>query len=95
MASHRPLISLVLAAALLAGQWLAAAHQPEHGMQPAAEHACAVCVYAHGAATGAVPAVPHVTIDGVLLAPETPADVGRLAAILRQHPIRGPPALLV
>lgn len=94
MRSRRSLISLVLAAALLAGQWLAAAHEPDHALQPGAAHACAVCVYAHGAGTGALPAVPHLVLDGAVEAPEAPAAAGPLAASLRNHPIRGPPALL-
>ena len=94
MRSRRSLISLVLAAAVLAGQWLVAAHDTDHGLQPGAAHACAVCVYAHGAGAGALPAVPHLILDGAAEAPETPAVENPLAASLRHHPIRGPPALL-
>jgi len=93
--SRRPLISLVLAATLLAGQWLAAAHEPDHALQPGAAHACAICVYAHGAGSGALPAVPHLVLDGVIEAPESCAAANPLAGILRSHPIRGPPTLLV
>jgi len=95
VSSHRPLISLVLAAALLAGQWLAAAHEPDHALQPGAAHVCAICVYAHGAGSGALPAVPHLVFDGAVEAPESRAAASPLAGILRSHPIRGPPALLV
>lgn len=94
MRSRRPLISLVLAAAVLAGQWLTAAHEPDHALQPGAAHVCAVCVYAHGAGTGALPSVPHLIFNGAVEAPEVPAAASPPAAILRNHPIRGPPALL-
>ena len=94
MRSRRPLISLVLAAALLAGQWLAAAHDPEHALQPGAAHSCVVCVYAHGAGTGALPSLPQLTVNVAVEAPETRVEANPLAATLRHHPIRGPPALL-
>jgi hypothetical protein len=94
MRPRRSLISAVLTAALLLGQWLAAAHEPDHALQPGAAHACAVCVYAHGAGSGAMQAVPNLVLDGAVEAPDTPATASPLAALLRHHPIRGPPVLL-
>ena len=92
MRSHRPLLSLLLAAALLAGQWLAAVHAEEHALQPTA-HACAVCLHADSTGAGSLPAVPHLVLDTAVAAPEAAAAARALAAILRHHPIRGPPAL--
>lgn len=94
MRSRRPLIPLVLAAAVLAGQWLAAAHEPDHALQPGAAHACAVCVYAHGGGSGLLPAIAQLGFDGAAEAPEPAAAANPLAVIARHHPIRGPPALL-
>ena len=94
MRSRRPLISLVLAAAVLAGQWLAAAHEPNHALQPGAAHGCVVCAYAHGAGAGALPAMPRVALDTAHEAPELPLLANPLAATPRHQPIRGPPALL-
>jgi hypothetical protein len=95
MRSRRSLISAVLAAALLLGQWLAAAHEGEHALKPGATHACAVCVYAHGAGSGAVPHVPGLALGSPAQAPEPSLAASPLAAAVRNHPIRGPPALLV
>lgn len=95
MHSRRPLISAVLAATLLLGQWLAAAHDSEHGLQPGAAHACAVCVYSHGAGSGLLPTLLSLTLEISGDAPETTAAGNPLAATRRNHPIRGPPALLV
>lgn len=94
MRSRHPLISLVLAATLLAGQWLAAAHDGDHGLQPGAAHACAVCVYAHGAGTGALPALVTLSFEGAAEAPDNAKVVNPQAVTSRHHPIRGPPALL-
>lgn len=94
MRSHRPLISAALAVALLLGQWLAAAHEPDHALQPGAAHACAVCVYSHGAGAGLAPSITALKLDGALEAPDLFAGGHPLAATLRNHPIRGPPALL-
>jgi len=93
--SRLPLISLVLAATLLAGQWLAATHDSDHAQQPGAAHVCAVCVYAHGAGTGALPVVAQLNLDGAGAAPDNAAVANPLAITSRHHPIRGPPALLV
>ena len=95
MHSRRPLISAVLAAALLLGQWLAAAHEPDHALQPGAAHACAVCAYSHSGGTGLAPSIAALRISGTLEAPKISAAGHPLAATLRHHPIRGPPALLV
>jgi len=95
MRSRRPLISAVLAATLLAGQWLTAAHTTDHGLQPSAAHTCAVCVYAHGAGTGALPALPVLALEVAREAPEVLLAGSPLTATVRNHPIRGPPALLV
>lgn len=94
MRSRRPLLTLVLAAALLAGQWLVAAHEPDHALAGAA-HGCVVCVYAHGAGTGALPHVAALSLDGAVEAPASARTRAPRAALLRHHPIRGPPALLV
>ena len=89
-----PLISLLLAATLLAGQWLAASHDGKHGLQPDAAHSCVVCVYAHGAGHGALPAVPQLAPGTNAEAPEASAAASAVAVTVRLHPIRGPPALL-
>jgi len=95
MRSRQPLISLVLAATVLAGQWLVASHDTDHGLQPGAAHACAVCVYAHGAGAGALPALPVLSLEVAREAPEFVAVASPLAATVRNHPIRGPPSFLV
>lgn len=94
MRRRRPLISLVLAAALLAGQWLAATHDPDHGLQAGAADGCVVCVYAHGAGAGALPATPQLVLEPGAEVPDAAPAGNTLAATLRNHPIRGPPALL-
>lgn len=93
MRSRQSLISLVLAAALLAGQWLAATHDSDHGLQAGATDGCVVCVYAHGAGTGALPALPQLALTLTSDAPEASPAGNPLAATLRHHPIRGPPTL--
>lgn len=95
MHARRPLISAALAAALLLGQWLGATHDPDHGLKPGAAHACAVCVYTHGGAGGLLPAPPALHLDISGDAPESRGTGNPLAAALRNHPIRGPPALSV
>lgn len=95
MRSRRPLLTLVLAAALLAGQWLAAAHEPDHALQPGAAHGCVVCVYAHGAGAGALPHVAVPSLAGAVEAPASAQVRAPRAALHRHHSIRGPPALLV
>jgi hypothetical protein len=94
MRSRRSLISLVLAAALLAGQWLAATHDSDHGLQAGAADGCVVCVYAHGAGTGALPATPQLALEPGTEVPDAAPAGTLLAAALRNHPIRGPPTLL-
>ena len=94
MRSRRSLVSAVLAAALLLGQWLAAAHEPDHALKPGAAHACAVCVYAHGAGTGALPAAPLLALDGGTELAHVAVTASPVAVAVRHHPIRGPPALL-
>ena len=89
----RSLVSLLLAVSVLAGQWLTATHESDHGLQPGASHACAICVYAHGAGAGALPALPTLTLEVAHAAPELPALASAYDAILRDHPIRGPPSL--
>jgi hypothetical protein len=88
-----PLVSLLLAAALLAGQWLCAAHEADHALQGATP-ACSVCVAAHQAGAGALPALPQLALEPGSAPPEAPAVANPLAATLRHHPIRGPPTLL-
>jgi len=94
MRSRQPLISAVLALAVLFGQWLAVAHAEDHALQPGAAHVCAVCVYAHGAGHGALPAVPRLALGASIEAPEIPLAATSSAVTVRLHPIRGPPALL-
>lgn len=93
MRTRRPLVHLLLATGLLLGQWLAAGHDSEHGVQPGA-HACAVCVYAHGAGSGALPSLPPLALDGTAPAPESLQLLGPRVLAVRHHPIRGPPSLL-
>jgi hypothetical protein len=91
---RRPLVSFVLAAALLLGQGLAAAHDSDHGLQEAA-HACVVCVYAHGAGHGALPVAPALVFAAPGEAPHAAPATARIALAVRLHPIRGPPTLLL
>jgi hypothetical protein len=93
MRSRRSLISAVLAAAILVGQWLAAAHEPDHALQAGAAHACAVCIYAHGAGSGALPSLPSLALDRAVDVPAAIVAGSPLAASVRSHPIRGPPLL--
>lgn len=90
---HRPLTHLVLAVALLLGQWLSAAHEPDHALQPGAAHACAVCVYSSGAGAAALPAAIVLVLPVAAPAPEATHAGHPLSATLRHHPIRGPPLL--
>ena len=90
----RPLLSMLLAAALLAGQWLAAGHDTDHGLSPGAAHACAICAYVHGAGSGALPATPRLSLAAPAVAPDAVIVAAPRAASLSQQPIRGPPALL-
>jgi hypothetical protein len=94
MRTRRPLVTLLLAASLLAGQWLASGHDPDHGLVAGAAHACAVCAYVHGAGAGVLPAVPGVLLPIFSEAPESHHAATPLAAIAADHPIRGPPQLL-
>jgi hypothetical protein len=91
---RRPLLSLLLAVALFAGPVLAAAHDSDHGLQPGAAHGCVVCVYAHGAGHGALPAAPRVIVASAADSHEASFAAARIAVSVRLHPIRGPPALL-
>lgn len=94
MRTRRPLLNLLLAAGLLLGQWLAAGHDSDHGLQPGAAHACAVCVYAQGAGAGALPAPPQLSLAANTTAPDFARPAAPRAAAVRHHPIRGPPSLL-
>lgn len=94
MRARSPLISAVLALAILAGQWLSAAHNPDHGLQPGGADACAVCVYGHGAGAGPVAVAPAVPLLSGAEAPAIDVATSPLDAAARNHPIRGPPALL-
>ena len=94
MRSHQSFIAAVLAAALLLGQWLAAAHDPDHALQSGAADACAVCVYAHGAGNGVLPTLPALVLNASVEPAAVDVVARPLAAIVRHHPIRGPPALL-
>lgn len=94
MRARSPLLSAVLALAILAGQWLTAAHNPDHAVQAGGADACAVCVYAHGAGAGPVSVAPALPLLTGAAAPAIHVASGPLAATVRNHPIRGPPALL-
>lgn len=94
MRTRRPLLNLLLAAGLLLGQWLVAGHDGDHGLQPGAAHACAVCVYAQGSGAGALPALPQLSLAAAVAVPDTLRPADPRAAAVRHHPIRGPPALL-
>jgi len=89
---RRPLISAVLAAALLLGPALAGAHDSDHGLQPGAAHGCVVCVYAHGAGHGMVPVALTLVFDAPAEAPQAVTLLAQAAVTVRLHPIRGPPA---
>lgn len=94
MLKPRSLPTLLLAAALLAGQWLAAAHEPEHALQPGVAHGCAACIHAHGAGAGALAALPQLVLDNSAEAPARPPVEDPVAVAARHHPIRAPPQLL-
>ena len=94
MRSRLPLLSALLAAALMVGQWLCAVHETEHGLQAGSAQVCAVCVYAHGAGAGMPPALPGLVLASMPEVPAAPIVAHPLDATLRHHPIRGPPALL-
>lgn len=88
-------ISAFLAAALLLGQALAAAHNPDHhDLLPGAAHGCVICVYAHGVGHGALPTAPTLAFDAPAAAPVAALATAQVAVTVRFHPIRGPPALL-
>ena len=88
-------ISAVLAAALLLGQALAAAHNPDHhDLLPGAAHGCAICVYAHGVGHGALPAAPALVLDAPAEAPVALRATAHVTLTVSLHPIRGPPVLL-
>ncbi|HUR40946.1 MAG TPA: hypothetical protein VM240_07215 [Verrucomicrobiae bacterium] len=93
MRRRQPFIAALLALALLLGQWLTVAHQPDHALQPGG-HACAVCVYAQGADTGALPVSLLPLFSFAAEAPAEATLLARAATFDHQHPIRGPPALL-
>lgn len=90
---RRPLVSLLLAAALFAGPMLASAHDSDHGLQEAA-HACVVCVYAHGAGHGALPVAPELVFAACGETAHAAPATAQVAVAVRLHPIRGPPAFL-
>ncbi len=88
-----PLISLLLAGTLLAGQALVAAHDSSHDQIPGAAHGCMVCTYVNAVGHGVVPTVPTVTTTGTIEAPEAILATTQAVVAIRLHPIRGPPAL--
>jgi hypothetical protein len=94
MRMPRSLISMLLAVSVLAGQFLAAAHNSDHGLAPNAAHSCAICLYAHGAGAGALPVTPTLSLAFTDAAPEAAAAAEVFTAPARRHPIRGPPQIL-
>lgn len=92
--TNRSLLSALLALALFAGPVLAGAHDSDHGLQPGATHACAMCIYAHTGGHGALPTPPALPLGGTVEAPESSCATTTVAVTVRLHPIRGPPALL-
>ena len=93
MRSRRSLISALLALAVLAGQWVCAVHESDHALQNAAT-SCATCVATHGAGAGALPVAPQLSLPIASAAPEATPESSLRTAVLRHHPIRGPPTLL-
>ncbi len=94
MRMPRSLISLLLAGFVLAGQFMAAAHNSDHGLSPNAAHSCAICVYAHGAGSGALPVAPTLDLAFADAAPEAAVVARIFTAPGRHYPIRGPPQIL-
>jgi hypothetical protein len=90
----RPLYKLLLAAALVVGQWLAVAHDFQHPVT-ASDLACQVC--AHGphfqAGPAALPALSSLWPGSA--APVIHPPVPQLARRHTQASIRAPPADLV
>ncbi|PPE75939.1 hypothetical protein C3942_03395 [Solimonas fluminis] len=83
--------SLLLALALLLGQWLAFAHELQH---PAlgADVDCQLCVHAHNLASGApAAAAAQAFAQYTQESPAAATPVAVVAAQRRLHPIRGPP----
>ena len=83
--------SLLLALALLVGQWLVLAHELQH---PAlgGDLDCQLCAHVHNLASGAPPAVAASELAAY--AQEIPAAVAAVVIVTAQHrfqPIRGPP----
>lgn len=94
MRSRRSLLAALLAAALLLGPALAAAHDSDHGLLPGAAHGCVVCVYAHGAGHGLLPVAAALVLAAPAETPPAAPAAAQTALTVRLHPIRGPPALL-
>ena len=90
----RPLVSLLLALSVLAGQWLVVDHDHDRSVATASEHACAICVYAHAAGSGALPVAPALHFEFTTVVQEFAAAVSRASAPQQHHPIRGPPQIL-
>jgi hypothetical protein len=90
----RPLHKLLLAAALVIGQWLAVAHDFQHPVT-GSDPACQVCT--HGQSLSAGPShVPAIAASGLGIEP--PCAIQILAVPARRHgpaSIRAPPAALV
>lgn len=92
--TRRAFPGLLLAAALAAGQWLAVAHETEHQALHQVDHACPLCLYAHGAGGMAPPAALHVSLPAAAHAPPIYRVALRAAHLLLNRPIRGPPLLI-
>lgn len=87
--------SLLLALALVLGQWLVLAHAFEH---PAlqADALCQICAHAQGLDGAALsPALPLPTALAHGEAPAGAATRSTLAAPLAAYDIRGPPAFAI
>ena len=91
---RRERLSLILALALMAGQWLSAAHGPEHLLQADAAH-CAVCVFSDASGTGALASTGAILLFAAAEAPYAGHSPVSAAFAPGRPPIRGPPVALV
>ena len=84
----------LLIIALALGQWLVMAHGLEHPAL-AQDHACKICLHAHGLDSGAVSAaLPALVLPQQEESPAIPLATPLLRIVAATHPIRGPPLLV-